>query len=150
MYRDSNLSDLVKVKKSTNGYVVSNSVDEEIVSNAKGEFVIQGLDQGTYYLKEIKAPDGYTLLKEAIEIQITPTFVANRNNYTSNGEGLISLSATSFNTHLNASTNDLSVALKVVNQTGSKLPITGSMGTIVCVLTGTGIMVYVCKKKREE
>ena len=150
LYRDSNLSDLVKVKKSTNGYVVSNSVDEEIVSNEKGEFVIQGLDQGTYYLKEIKAPDGYTLLKEALEIQITPTFVANRNNYTSNGEGLISLSATSFNTHLNASTNDLSVALKVVNQTGSKLPITGSMGTIVCVLTGAGIMVYVCKKKREE
>lgn len=150
LYRDSNLSDLVKVKKSTNGYVVSNSVDEEIVSNEKGEFVIQGLDQGTYYLKEIKAPDGYTLLKEAIEIQITPTFVADRNNYTSNGEGLVSLSATSFNTHLNASTNDLSVALKVVNQTGSKLPITGSMGTIVCVLTGAGIMVYVCKKKREE
>lgn len=150
LYRDSNLSDLVKVKKSTNGYVVSNSVDEEIVSNAKGEFVIQGLDQGTYYLKEIKAPDGYTLLKEAIEIQITPTFVADRNNYTSNGEGLVSLSATSFNTHLNASTNDLSVALKVVNQTGSKLPVTGSMGTIVCVLTGAGIMVYVCKKKREE
>ena len=150
LYRDSNLSDLVKVKKSTNGYVVSNSVDEEIVSNAKGEFVIQGLDQGTYYLKEIKAPDGYTLLKEAIEIQITPTFVADRNNYTSSGEGLVSLSATSFNTHLNASTNDLSVALKVVNQTGSKLPVTGSMGTIVCVLTGAGIMVYVCKKKREE
>lgn len=150
LYRDSNLSDLVKVKKSTNGYVVSNGVDEEIVSNAKGEFVIQGLDQGTYYLKEIKAPDGYTLLKEAIEIQITPTFVADRNNYTSNGEGLVSLSATSFNTHLNASTNDLSVALKVVNQTGSKLPVTGSMGTIVCVLTGAGIMVYVCKKKREE
>lgn len=150
LYRDSNLSDLVKVKKSTNGYVVSNGVDEEIVSNEKGEFVIQGLDQGTYYLKEIKAPDGYTLLKEAIEIQITPTFVANRNNYTSNGEGLVSLSATSFNTHLNASTNDLSVALKVVNQTGSKLPVTGSMGTIVCVLTGAGIMVYVCKKKREE
>ena len=150
LYRDSNLSDLVKVKKSTNGYVVSNSVEEEIVSNEKGEFVIQGLDQGTYYLKEIKAPDGYTLLKEAIEIQITPAFVADRNNYTSNGEGLVSLSATSFNTHLNASTNDLSVALKVVNQTGSKLQVTGSMGTIVCVLTGAGIMVYVCKKKREE
>lgn len=150
LYRDSNLSELVKVKKSTNGYVVSNSVDEEIVSNEKGEFVIQGLDQGTYYLKEIQAPDGYTLLKEAIEIQITPTFVADRNNYTSNGEGLVSLSATSFNTHLNASTNDLSVALKIVNQTSSKLPVTGSMGTIVCVLTGAGIMVYVCKKKREE
>ena len=150
LYRDSNLTDLVKVKKSTNGYVVSNSVDEEIVSNASGEFVIQGLDQGTYYLKEIKAPDGYTLLKEAIEIKLVPTFVSDRNNYTSNGEGLVSLSATSFNTHLNASTNDLSVALKVVNQTGSKLPVTGSMGTIACVITGAGIMVYVCKKKREE
>ena len=150
LYRDSNLTDLVKVKKSTNGYVVSNGVDEEIVSNASGEFVIQGLDQGTYYLKEIKAPDGYTLLKEAIEIKLVPTFVSNRNNYTSNGEGLVSLAATSFNTHLNASTNDLSVALKVVNQTGSKLPVTGSMGTIVCVITGAGIMVYVCKKKREE
>ena len=150
LYRDSNLTDLVKVKKSTNGYVVSNSVDEEIVSNSSGEFVIQGLNQGTYYLKEIKAPDGYTLLKEAIEIKLVPTFVSNRNNYTSNGEGLVSLAATSFNTHLNASTNDLSVALKVVNQTGSKLPVTGSMGTIACVITGAGIMVYVCKKKREE
>ena len=70
LYRDSILSDLVKVKKSSNGYVVSNSVDEEIVSNAKGEFVIQGLDQGTYYLKEIKAPDGYKLLRFKLRLHL--------------------------------------------------------------------------------
>ena len=150
LYRDKNLQDPVKLKKGVYGYVVSNGQDEDIVSDRNGAFIINGLDQGTYYLKEIKAPDGYRLLKEAIEIKLVPTFVSDRNNYTLNGEGLVSLSATSFNTHLNASTNDLSVALKVVNQTGSKLPVTGSMGTIACVITGAGIMVYVCKKKREE
>ena len=150
LYRDQSLQDQVKVKKTVNGYVISDSQDVDIVSDSAGTFIINGLDQGTYYLKEIKAPDGYRLLNEAIEIQIKPTFVENRNNYTSNGEGLIKLEASSHSTTLNTSLSDASVALKVINQTGSKMPVTGSFGTLACVITGAGIMVYVCKKKKEE
>ncbi len=150
LYRDQSLQDQVKVKKTVNGYVISDSQDVDIVSDSAGTFIINGLDQGTYYLKEIKAPDGYRLLNEAIEIQIKPTFVENRNNYTSNGEGLIKLEASSHSTTLNTSLSDASVTLKVINQTGSKMPVTGSFGTLACVITGAGIMVYVCKKKKEE
>lgn len=150
LYRDKNLQDQVKLKKGVYGYVVSNSQDEDIVSDRNGSFIINGLDQGTYYLKEIKAPDGYRLLKEAIEIKITPTFVQDRNSYTSGGEGLIKLEATSLDTALNTSQSDVSIALKVINQTGSKMPVTGSFGTLACVITGAGIMVYVSKKKKDQ
>ena len=150
LYRDKNLQEQVKLKKGVYGYVVSNSQDEDIVSDRNGYFIINGLDQGTYYLKEIKAPDGYRLLKEAIEIKITPTFVQDRNSYTSGGEGLIKLEATSLDTALNTSQSDVSIALKVINQTGSKMPVTGSFGTLACVITGAGIMVYVSKKKKDQ
>lgn len=150
LYRDKDLKDEVLLHKTINGYVVSKTQNDEIVSDSKGGFVISGLDQGTYYLKEVKAPDGYTLLKEAIELTITPTFVQNRNNYTSKGDGLVKLEASSFETSLNTSLSDTSIALKVVNQTGSKLPVTGSAGTIACIVSGAGIMFYVFKKKKEE
>ena len=123
---------------------------EDIVSNANGEFEIYGLDQGTYYLKETKAPAGYQLLQKPIELTISPKFVENRNNYRSNGDGLLKLEASSFNTPLNVSQSDAIIGLKVINKTGTKLPVTGSFGTVLCVVTGAGIMVYVCKKKREE
>ena len=150
LYRDKDLKDQVFLHKTSNGYVVSTTQKDELMSDSKGAFVISGLDQGTYYLKEIKAPLGYKLLKEAIEFTITPTFVQNRNNYTSQGDALTKLEATSFPTTLNTSLSDTSIALKVVNQTGSKLPVTGSAGTIACVVTGAGIMFYVFKKKKEE
>ena len=150
LYRDSKLQDQVKLKKNGNGYVVSSDVSEDVVSNEKGVFEIYGLDQGTYYLKETKAPEGYQMLREAVEIKITPTFIENRNNYRSNSDGLINLEASSFDKALNASHTEATIALKVINQTGTKLPVTGSMGTLACVVTGAGIMVYVCKKKKEE
>lgn len=150
MYRDAAMRDQVKMKKTDSGYVVTDGQSEDIVSNENGEFEIYGLDQGTYYLKETKAPAGYQLLQKPIELTISPKFVENRNNYRSNGDGLLKLEASSFNTPLNVSQSDAIIGLKVINKTGTKLPVTGSFGTILCVVTGAGIMVYVCKKKREE
>ena len=150
MYRDAAMRDQVKMKKTDSGYVVTDGQSEDIVSNENGEFEIYGLDQGTYYLKETKAPAGYQLLQKPIELTISPKFVENRNNYRSNGDGLLKLEASSFNTPLNVSQSDAIIGLKVINKTGTKLPVTGSIGTILCVVTGAGIMVYVCKKKREE
>ena len=150
LYRDEACTDLVTLEKVKDTYVVSTQKDEALVSNAQGSFIVSGLDQGTYYLKEIEAPSGYKLLKEPIEFTITPTFIQDRNNYVSGDEALLKLDASSFSHALNTSKTEASVALKVVNQTGSKLPITGSSGTLICMAGGAGILLYVFKKKKEE
>lgn len=150
LYRDKVCTDKVDLKKSANGYVLSAGSKDVLSSDTNGSFIILGLDQGTYYLKEIKAPDGYQILKEPVEITITPTFIGDRNNYVSGNSALQDFKATSFEKVLSTSKPDTSVALKVINQTGSKLPITGSAGTLICTVTGAGILFYVFKKKKES
>ena len=53
-----------------------------IISDANGRLTVQGqsidgirgLDAGTYYLKETKAPDGYIKAQDPVAIVITPTY----------------------------------------------------------------------------
>jgi len=46
----------------------------EITTKEDGRLTIAGLDAGTYYLKEFKAPNGYIKYDKAIKIKIDPTF----------------------------------------------------------------------------
>ena len=135
----------------TGGTRPSNAV--EMASDAKGVFTILGLDQGTYYLKETDSPAGYRELKDPIVITIKPTFNADRNNYVS-GEGatektLQKLEATAHvkefldgaykesDTDLKTDVTDGSANITVVNYVGTKLPITGSNLTMICLGVGT-------------
>lgn len=125
----------------------------EMASDAKGVFTILGLDQGTYYLKETNSPAGYRELQDPIVITIKPTFNADRNNYVS-GEGatektLQKLEATAHvkefldgaykesDTNLKTDVTDGSANITVVNYVGTKLPITGSNLTMICLGAGT-------------
>lgn len=45
-----------------------------LTTNDAGNFVIYGLDQGTYTMKETKAPTGYTKLEGNITVKVTPTY----------------------------------------------------------------------------
>ena len=45
-----------------------------IKSQADGRMTIAGLDAGTYYLKETKAPAGYIASDEVVKFEIIPTF----------------------------------------------------------------------------
>lgn len=125
----------------------------EMASDAKGVFTILGLDQGTYYLKETDSPAGYRELLDPIVITIKPTFNADRNNYVS-GEGatektLQKLEATAHvkefldgaykesDTDLKTDVTDGSANITVVNYVGTKLPITGSNLTMICLGAGT-------------
>lgn len=171
LYSDRDLQNEVYVKKSPNGYVVINrdslggtdhvggTVPQdavEMVSDANGVFNILGLDQGTYWLKETTAPDGYRPLLDPIEINVVPTFVQNRDFYVK-GDGatdkaLVSLEATALvrdfweglfhdNTlTLGTDVGAGSMNLTVVNKVGSKLPITGSGATLALIGLGSTMM----------
>ena len=171
LYSDRDLQNEVYVKKSPNGYIVINrdslggtdhvggTVPQdavEMVSDANGVFNIIGLDQGTYWLKETTAPDGYRPLLDPIEINIVPTFVQNRDFYVK-GDGatdkaLVSLEATALvrdfweglfhdNTlTLGTDVGAGSMNLTVVNKVGSKLPITGSGATLALIGLGSTMM----------
>lgn len=140
----------------------------EMASDAKGVFTILGLDQGTYYLKETDSPAGYRELKDPIVITIKPTFNADRNNYVS-GEGatektLQKLEATAHvkeflngaykesDTDLKTDVTDGSANITVVNYVGTKLPITGSNLTMICLGAGTITVVgaLALDKKRKK
>lgn len=125
----------------------------EMASDAKGVFTILGLDQGTYYLKETDSPAGYRELQDPIVITIKPTFTDERNNYNA-GEGatdktLKTLEATAHvkeflngaykesDTNLKTDVTDGSANITVVNYVGTKLPITGSNLTMICLGAGT-------------
>lgn len=140
----------------------------EMASDAKGVFTILGLDQGTYYLKETNSPAGYRESQDPIVITIKPTFNADRNNYVS-GEGatdktLKTLEATAHvkeflngaykesNTNLKTDVTDGSANITVVNYVGTKLPITGSNLTMICLGAGTITVVgaLALNKKRKK
>jgi len=72
-----------------------------------------GLEDGTYTLKEIKAPAGYNLLTDTIDITIAGS---------------------------DTDETTLTVEAEVANNTGSQLPSTGGMGTAVFYTIGFGMM----------
>lgn len=165
LYSDKDCTQEVFVKASDKGYIVINRDTAgstvpgdavEMVSDANGAFTIIGLDQGTYWLKETDAPDGYRPILDPIEITITPTFTTDRNAYVK-GEGatdktLKTLEATAkiktfwsgvFNTEdqkLGTNVDEGSLNITVVNKVGSKLPITGSGATIALIGVGSTLM----------
>lgn len=175
LYRDENGTQEIKLKKVENVYVVmnedylSNAESDEMISDENGLFNISGLDQGTYYLKETQAPDGYRKIQDSIKIVITPEFTTDRNSYYENqgasDQVLETLSANCeikqfLNGLLNSGSKALqtdvqtgSIQLKIVNQTGSKLPVTGSSMTPILLAGGSLLMIaglYNLRKQKNE
>ncbi|MBQ1531010.1 MAG: isopeptide-forming domain-containing fimbrial protein [Solobacterium sp.] len=102
------------------------------------EQVIRGLDQGTYYLLETKAPVGYNLLKDPVTVVITATETDQLITYavTFNGE---SASMTNHSIDMNTvrSTSQPKAAGSIENNSGIILPDTGGTGTKLFYLTGS-------------
>lgn len=101
--------------------------DTKITTNLDGFITLEGLDSGTYYLWETKAPDGYQILSGSTTIVI-------------NNDGSIQQN--------NAKVDHIDVR----NNAGSMMPTTGGMGTTLFYILGgilaVGAAVLLITKKR--
>lgn len=126
-------------------YVVdptSTTTEFESVASIDGKgynLHVNGLAEGTYYLVETKAPDGFNKLTAPIEVKITKSTDTDANNWTISKDG----------------TPETDKIIDVANSTGSLLPSTGGIGTIaftvVAALLVLGVAVsFIRDRKREN
>ena len=112
-----------------------------MTSTAEGVFGVSGLDDGTVYLLEIKAPTGYNLMERDVRIDIAAT-TANGQNW--NGAANTALTALTIAVNQgnaqNGNTDTGVVNVTVTNNQGSTLPETGGMGTTLFYVIG-GLLV---------
>lgn len=106
----------------------------EMKSAANGTFNVKGLDAGTYYLKEITPPDGYSACKV---IPVTIKADHSRND------------------HVNLEGSNLTNDIVNIKAGGITLPSTGGIGTTLFYVVGGGLMVaaivlLVTKKRMEN
>lgn len=98
------------------GWVDKKENATTLTTNANGEIEVEGLDLGTYYFEEIKAPTGYSLDATPVDAEIT--LEGQTATAVIDGE-----QAVKFNTTLSA------------------LPGTGGMGTTIFTIAGCVIMI---------
>ena len=139
-----NRTNPIKVTGNNGNYVVdstSATTEFESVENIdrKGyNLRVNGLAEGTYYLVETKAPDGFNKLTAPIVIKITKSADTDVNNWTISKDG----------------TDETDKIIDVENSTGSLLPSTGGMGTIaftvVAALLVLGVAVSFIRDRKKE
>ena len=99
-----------------------------------GKVRVVGFDNGTYYLEETDAPDGYN------KLTARQKFIISDGN----------LDAT-----FNGETYSTGSGVHVVNKTGSMLPETGGIGTVIFTVLGSAVVlvtgvVLVTKKRMSK
>ncbi len=122
--KNQNGTDPIKlIDKGSNTYRVAKTGEAgtviTITSPKSGKFTIQGLGAGTYYLTEIKQPDGYNKLAKSVKVEIDVN-------------GAITVDGKLI--------TGVDKLVKVENKTGTVLPSTGGAGTTMIYLIGGALV----------
>lgn len=133
----------IKVSGSDGNYVVdptSSTTGFESVKDVTGagyNLRVNGLAEGTYYLVETKAPDGFNKLTAPVVIKITKSTDTDVNKWTISKDGK----------------DESDKIIDIENSTGSLLPSTGGTGVIVfagvAILLVFGVVVSFIRDKRK-
>jgi len=123
-----------KVNKVYINLIKDNGVYRPVIGNEQssvieaGNVKIKGLDKGTYYLEETKAPEGYNKLPEDVEVIINDSNLdaVTQTNTAEGEEGEIITTITYEKG-----------GIRVINLTGTELPSTGGAGTVIFMIIGS-------------
>lgn len=133
----------IKVSGNNGNYVVnpaSTTTEFESVKNIENagyNIRVNGLAEGTYYLVETKAPDGFNKLTAPVVIKITKCTDTDVNHWAISKDG----------------TDESDKIIDIENSTGSLLPSTGGAGVVVfagvAILLVFGVAVSFIRDKRK-
>ena len=167
LYRDAGMTDEVLLAKDTanNFYYPADvgAAGVEIDTGADSSFLIKGLEQGVYYLKETATKAGYYLPEGVFEIALTGEGNATRPRILTGKLDAAASTFTAENTEDDpligtatvdtTAVNQLDIVLK--NSSQPILPSTGGMGTALFTFGGVALMVLaagltIYMRKRKE
>lgn len=121
LYSDQSATKEVAVSLAKGAYTVDPKGTAVLTTGTDGKITVNGLDSGTYYLKETKAPSGYKLDDTVRKVTVTPdSEVANAKN----GKAI------TYKVN-----DDPNHTMTIDNYKGS-LPSTGGMGIVLMVVAG--------------
>lgn len=134
-------------------------VKEGLVTADGGKIKQERLSNGTYYLVETKAMDGYNLLKSPVKVKINVTYTVNtKTDITKNADGEVTgyTSTTTVKRPTFKDGQDTvngTYAVTIENRRGFTLPKTGDIGTAMFLIIGIGGMlaaVYIMLRGRKR
>lgn len=113
-------------------------------TDVNGKATFEGLKEGTYYLEEITAPDGYNKLKEPVPVEIKAYYKE---------DGTLDTTNVNFELKPDATKDGHYYQVKsIANKAGAVLPSTGGIGTTIFYVLGSilalGAAVLLIAKKR--
>lgn len=148
--------------KATKAQIAEGSgIATALVTNEDGQFQVQGLACGTYYLKETKAPNGYVLPKDPIKVELVDNDDDGKLDGCSVEGGIAANQASPLivgEPGEEIQTGDNIFEFIVKNEKpGFNLPTTGGMGTVlftagglVIMACGAALVLVTLKKKKAE
>ena len=151
----------VNIKKVTDGeYRVATPEEataegfksDVIVSGNNGKVLVKGLEAGTYYLKETKAPEGYNKLLSDIKVEIKANYDETTGKLTSYSVDYTYNGTTTTGTEIKDTITSPEVAVE--NKTGAQLPSTGARTALLLTLAGVVLFAFMAassiySKRRE-